>query len=445
MRILMLAQFYHPVIGGEERHVRDLAAFLARRGHKVGVATLWREGLPEREADQEVDVFRLRGLTQRWRGLFSDPNRTHAPPFPDQGLMAAVRRLIASEGIEIVHAHNWLVHSYLPLKRSGGPRLVVTLHDLSLTCATKTGMRRDEACSGPGPVKCSACAARHYGAAKGLVTLAANSAAGVFERRLVDFFLPVSRAIAEGSRLRGGPTPYEIVPNFICDDVAALDCEPDEHIGLLPKQPFFLFVGDLRRFKGVDVLSEAYAELDGAPPLVLIGRKCHDTPTRWPENVHVFHDWPHAAIMHAWSRSMAGVLPSVGPEAFGIVLLEAMASGKPVIASNVGGIPDIVEDNVDGLLVRAGDRRGLAAAMAALVADEGLRRRLAAGALRKAKAFTASRVVPRIEAVYREVLTRTRPAAAVETSASEGLWAGRLTFEGHFAPPHDARGEDDAR
>ena len=142
---------------------------------------------------------------------------------------------------------------------------------------------------------------------------------------------------------------------------------------------------------------------------------------------------------------MAGVLPSVGPEAFGIVLLEAMASGKPVIASNVGGIPDIVEDNVDGLLVRAGDRRGLAAAMAALVADEGLRRRLAAGALRKAKAFTASRVVPRIEAVYREVLTRTRPAAAVETSASEGLRAGRLTFEGHFAPPHDARGEDDAR
>ena len=100
--------------------------------------------------------------------------------------------------------------------------------------------------------------------------------------------------IAVGSRLPGGPTPYEVVPNFVRDDVAALDGEADERLERLPKQPFILFVGDLRRFKGVHVLIEAYAELDGAPPLVLIGRKCHDTPTRWPKNVHVFHDWPHA-------------------------------------------------------------------------------------------------------------------------------------------------------
>ena len=77
---------------------------------------------------------------------------------------------------------------------------------------------------------------------------------------------------------------------------------------------------------------------------------------------------------------MIGVLPSIGPEAFGIVLLEAMASGKPVIASTAGGIPDIVEDNVSGLLVRPGDPRGLAQAMGALVTDEPFRGRLAAGA-----------------------------------------------------------------
>ena len=99
MRILMLAQFYPPVIGGEERHVCDLAAFLARRGHWVGVATLWQEGLPEREVNQGVKIFRIRRLMQRWRGLFSDASRTHAPPFPDPGLAAGLRRILPQNAL----------------------------------------------------------------------------------------------------------------------------------------------------------------------------------------------------------------------------------------------------------------------------------------------------------------------------------------------------------
>ena len=430
MRILMLAQFYPPVIGGEERHVRDLAMILARRGHFVGVATVWREGLPEREVDEGVHVFRISGLTQKWRGLFSDASRTHVPPFPDPGLVAALQSVIAAERIDVVHAHNWLLHSFLPLKRADGPRLVVTLHDLSLTCATKSAIWRGEACCGPGLAKCGPCAASHYGAAKGSVTLAGNWLASHFERRLVDRFLPVSNAIAVGSKLPGGPTPYEVVPNFVRDDIATLNGEADKRLEQLPRQPFILFVGDLRRFKGVHVLIEAYAGLVGVPPLVLIGRKCFDTPTEWPKNVHVFHDWPHAAVMHAWSRSLAGVLPSVGPEACATVLMEAMASGKPAITSTAGGNPDIVEDNVSGLLVQPGDAHGLARAIRTLVADEPLRRRLAAGALRRAATFKASNVVPRIEAVYRDVLDRKRPAAAtVDRFASDSLAAGRIPLK----------------
>ena len=430
MRILMLAQFYPPDIGGEERHVRDLAANLAKRGHWVGVATIWHEGLPEREVDQGVNIFRIRGLTQRWRVLYSDAGRKHAPPFPDPGLVAALRSILASERIDLVHAHNWLLHSFLPLKRADGPRLVVSLHDLSLVCATKSAIWRGEACGGPGLAKCGRCAASHYGAAKGTVTLAGNWISSSFERRLVDCFLPVSHAIAVGSKLPGGSARYEVVPNFVRDDVAALDGEADERLEQLPREPFILFVGDLRRFKGVHVLSEAYAGLAGAPPLVLIGRKCHDTPSHWPKNVHVFHNWPHSAVMRAWSRSLAGVLPSIGPEACATVLMEAMASGRPTIASNAGGNPDIVDDNVNGLLVKPGDPRGLAAAISALAADEGLRARLAAGALQKVKAFKASNVVPRIEAVYGDVLNRKRPGAAtVDRFASDSLAAGRIPLK----------------
>src|SRR5437868_1995942 len=61
MRILMLTQFYPPMIGGETGHVRNLSIELVARGHDVAVVTLWREDLPEFECDQGVRVYRIRG------------------------------------------------------------------------------------------------------------------------------------------------------------------------------------------------------------------------------------------------------------------------------------------------------------------------------------------------------------------------------------------------
>src|SRR5258708_3921801 len=117
MRILMLAQFYPPTIGGEERHVRNLSIELAARGHAVSVATLWHEGLAEYEMDQGVRIHRIRGTMQRMAALFSEQERQYAPPFPDPEALNAIRHILASEQPDIVHAHNWLVHSFTPLKQ----------------------------------------------------------------------------------------------------------------------------------------------------------------------------------------------------------------------------------------------------------------------------------------------------------------------------------------
>src|SRR4051812_17748896 len=136
MRILMLAQFYPPIIGGEERHVRNLSAALVARGHEGAVATLWHEGMAEFEIDDGgVRIYRMRGTLQRVEGLFSETGRRHAPPFPDPELMWALRGVIKRERPEIVHAHNWMVHSFQPIKRWSGASLVMTLHDYSLACA----------------------------------------------------------------------------------------------------------------------------------------------------------------------------------------------------------------------------------------------------------------------------------------------------------------------
>ncbi len=404
MRILMLAQFYPPIIGGEERHVRNLSIALARRGHDVTVATLQQDGLPALEHDGGVKIRRLQGSMQRLSSVFTEPERTFAPPFPDPELVYGLANAIAEDKPQVVHAHNWLLHSFLPLKRRAGPRFVVTLHDFSLICARKIAMHQGRLCNGPGPTKCFFCASGHYGLVKGAVTAVSNWASGALERRLVDKFLAVSSAVAAGNELPRGDVPYEVVPNFVPDDVAELSPEPQSYLDLLPAQGYLLYVGDLTVLKGVKALIDAYASLQSAPPLVLIGRRGADTPTDLPPNVHILNNWPHAAVMHAWNRSLFGIAPSILPEACATVVMEAMSLGKPMIATRVGGMVDLVDDEKTGLLVPPNDTGALANAIRRLLNDSDLRTRMSAEALVKVEQFKAKTVVPRIEDVYSNLL-----------------------------------------
>ena len=139
---------------------------------------------------------------------------------------------------------------------------------------------------------------------------------------------------------------------------------------------------------------------------MLIGRPCPDTPARLPPNVHIFADWPHAAVMHAWSKCLFAVAPSILPEACATVVMEAMALGKPVIATRVGGMPDILDDGQNGVLVEPGDTTALAGAMRLLIDDADLRARMSAAALVKVETFKAKAVVPRIEGIYSSLLER---------------------------------------
>jgi glycosyltransferase involved in cell wall biosynthesis len=418
MRILMLSQFYPPVIGGEEQHVRNLGAALAARGHEVTVATLWSEGLPEREIDRGVRVERLRGTLRRASWLFSETGRRHVPPFPDPELTAGLRRMIARDRPEIVHGHNWLIHSFLPLKRWSGAKLLLTLHDFSFICPRKSFMAGERLCSGPGLVKCLNCAAGQYGRLKGAVTTVGNWGMGLVERREVDLFLPVSRAVANGNGLVREGLRHVVVPNFAPDDVTRVAGDYTEYLAQLPDEPFLLFVGDVRRGKGVDVLLKAYAELQGAPPLVLIGRECPDGPASLPANVLRFKDWPHDAVMGAWARSLVGLVPSIVPDACPTVAIEAMASGRPVVGARVGGLPDLVADGETGLLVPPDDVPALRGAIQRLLDDADLRERMGRAGLRRAPLFQATSVVSRIEAIYEDVLGAGRRSASVGGTAS---------------------------
>ena len=421
MRILMLAQFYPPIIGGEERHVRSLSQALARAGHDVVVATHNLPGeAPEAIDEAGVRVVRMRGLSQRLSALFSDGERRFAPPFPDPEVTWRLRRIVKDFKPDIVHAHNWIVHSFLPVRPFTKAPLVLTLHDYGMACPKKTLMQGDNLCSGRGFAKCLACSRDQYGLIKGAVTTTANRISSVAERMAVDKFLTVSRAVADGNALDALGVDFEAVPNFIPDSYAA-DAFDAARCASLPDEPYLLFVGDLRRMKGLDATLQAYAQLERKPPLVLIGRRCPDTPDNLPDGVRLFESWPHADIMEAWRRCGIAVIPSLWPDPCPTVVMEAMSCGKPVVATRSGGIPDMVDDGINGRLVEPGDSDALATALQELIDDNVLAKRMGMASLDKVKGFRASSVVPRILDVYRQArIKRARISAVEERPAAAG-------------------------
>jgi glycosyltransferase involved in cell wall biosynthesis len=417
MRILLLAQFFPPDIGGEERHVFNLAKTLAERGHEVAVATQRMVDVPDQETlASGVRVHRFGTAAMRLPGVYST-SRPHHPPLPDPLGVRELSRIARQERPDVVHAHNWIVNSAVALRRSAptGSRfgLVLTLHDFSHVCATKRLMRMGSAaCEGPAVARCLPCATAMYGPAVGPLTAAATALMRPWKNRAIDHVVCVSNAVASGSHIPRGPNS-SIIPNFVLDEAVlgradevgqgwAEDIPPG-----LPREEFLLFVGELSRDKGVPTLLRAYESLGPErPPLLLVGRRTSDTPAHFPDGAQVCAEWPHDHVMAAFRQCLFAVLPSICLDACPTTVLEAMASGRPVVATTTGGIVDMIVDGENGLLVPPDDEYKLATAMARLLNDSGLRTRLSAGAQEHVQRFTASSVAERLESVYARVAPR---------------------------------------
>ncbi len=401
VRILMLAQFYPPIIGGEERHVYNLSVELVARGHEVAVATIQHGQEPLFTIEKGVRVYRVPSTMKRLQRLLGEKERYHAPPFPDPEILQALRYVIQKECPEIIHAHNWLLHSYTPLKAWSKAKFVVTLHDYSQICVTKRLMRQGQICETRMLHDCLQCAKQHYGI-KGAVITLAHRTSRELECKVVDMFIPVSQAVARGTRLAERKLQYRVIPNFVPNMLAETRCTTHQLLAHLPQSRFLLFVGDIVADKGVEVLLNAYAQLECDIPLVLIGRAEKDLYL--PPNTYLFESWPHEAVLGAWQRCMLALVPSICPDACPTVAMEAMSMGKPIIGSRIGGLTDIVVDNETGLLVTPGDSQELQAAIHCLLNDPRRCERMGHRAREYVTALQAQAVVTKIEQVYLELL-----------------------------------------
>jgi glycosyltransferase involved in cell wall biosynthesis len=412
MRILHLAQFLPPVPGGEERHVWNLARELATRGHDVtllGFAT--EEDGPGEAVSEGVRVVRVRTAASRLPVLYSDKSRPHALPLPDPAVSRAIRRELAEHRFDVVHAHNWIVNSALGATANAGVPLVMTLHDYSHICVTKRLMEHGRTrCPGPAPKRCLSCAAAHYGAANGAVTLAANAWSARRRAKRIADAAAVSSAVADAVTVPAGHWLHDaqlrtrVVHNFIPDEIVVDEIPPTA-----PDAPL-LFVGDLSPDKGVQTLLDAYARLKSPPPLVLAGRST--TPWQFPPGAQWAGPLPHADVVALFRSARAVVVPSVWADPCPTVVLEAMAAGRPVIAAASGGILDMVVDGRTGLLFTPGDVAALADALTSVLQNPDLTTTFGVAGRDRAREFTVSAIVERIERMYADAIH------GVEVSAS---------------------------
>lgn len=401
----MLAQSFAPVIGGEERVVEDLSLELAARGHEVTVATLRQPGGDPVAPGGGVRVRALRSSISRISRENSD--RVYAPPVPDPETVLDLRRVLREEQPDVVHAHNWIVHSYLPLARRCPAPLVLSLHDYGLICPTKRLLRDGRVCSGPGPLKCLLNAAKQYGPARAPLVEAGTLLRRGTVHRQVDLFLPISSTVAELCRL-GPEDRWRLSPNFIAD-LPAPPRDPGP-LTRLPTQPFVLYFGDLTLDKGVENLIAAYGGIADAPPLVLLGRDYLGAGTQRP-GVHALGPVPYPHAIEALRRSLFSVAPSIWAEPFGMVALQTAKARKAIVASDIGGLRDIVVDGETGLLVPPGETAPLREALERLLGDEDLRARLGQAASRRAEeVFSPAVLVPEVEASYRLAIEARRGA-----------------------------------
>jgi glycosyltransferase involved in cell wall biosynthesis len=163
----------------------------------------------------------------------------------------------------------------------------------------------------------------------------------------------------------------------------------------LPPRPQALFVGVLERYKNVDGLAEAWRRAASRVPeaqLRLVGSGALSGVVKqavadFPEQVTWTQQLSQAEVSDALDDSTFLVLPSRS-EGMGRVVIEAFCRGRPVVGTRVGGIPDLVQDGVNGLLVEPGDTDALADALVRLLTDRELAERLAAGAASSARDWT---------------------------------------------------------
>jgi phosphatidylinositol alpha-mannosyltransferase len=227
----------------------------------------------------------------------------------------------------------------------------------------------------------------------------------------VDVGIAVSEAAASFLRRALPAAEVDIVPNGV--DVAVFDSPVGEPFAL-PGGRRIAWVNRLDPQKGFPVAVAAFAKVVEVVPdarLVVAGdgadREALGLLSRAVrERVHLLGTVPHDRVPMLHAVCEAFVAPAWGQESFGIALVEAMAAGLPVVASDIPGYREVMDHGVEGLLVPPRDPGALAAGLVRVLTEPGLAARLGEAGRERAREYDWSPVVDRLEALYARAIGR---------------------------------------
>ena len=372
MRIVHLAKYYAPAVGGIETHVRQLALAQSTQGHDVTVVCINHAAAStHRENDFDVRLIRV--------GRIGTLARFDFCPAARQEVVAA-----CATDADIIHLH-------VP-----NPTMLLTLASIRRGAPIVIGYHSD---------------------------IVRQKTLGRFLRPFeLAVFRRAARIIAASPTYAGGSSllqrfdwKTETIPYGIdlepfanpADDALAFADELRERY----KRPLWLAVGRMVYYKGFNVAISALADMDGT--LLLVGSGPLERDLRRQANdlgvsdrVVFLSRLSQSQLIGAYHAATAFLFPSnARSEAFGLVQVEAMASGCPVINANIphSGVPWVSQHEVSGLTVPVNDAKSLATAATRLAGDEVLRTRLGASARRRADSFAHTEMNRQMTEVYAAV------------------------------------------
>jgi glycosyltransferase involved in cell wall biosynthesis len=407
---ICIVNTFHYRRGGDSTYAFDLAALLQAHGDEVvHFAMRHPSNAPSEFESYFVEQVDYRAIAEGGgvvAKIRSFPRSLYS--FEARRKFAA---LLDDRRPDVVHLQNFRRHltfSIVPEARRRGIPVVMTAHDYDSICPNSvlfTRGRPCEVCKGRDFYKAVAVGCKD-GKRAGSLAIALE---GYFVRLmryydLVDVIVTPSRFAKEKIVEFGfDATKVTAIPNFV--DVS-------RYSPTYADSGYVVCAGRLAPEKGIPVLLEALKQLPDLKVLII-----GEGPSRADlEDIAVKAGLGNTEFMGYVARDRLleivasasfVVTPSVSPENFPYAVLEAFALGKPVVASAVGGLPEMVEDGVTGLVVEPGDAAGLAAAMKRLTADRGLAMRMGeAGRRRVETEWDAASHYRSIRALYKSLVER---------------------------------------
>ncbi len=357
MKILHIDQHYE-FKGGTEQYLLSVMAFLEQKGHEQCIVYGKRSKATLRSTERKS--YYLPEIT----------TELHNEELP------ALQKIIKNENPDIIYLHN--VHNISAVELCSALKPTIRyIHDPSLTCFTHWKLLPPDLtniCTNRLGLSCFT---------KGCLTFSPKGLKRFFTRkREIKIHQKLATIIVASNYMKklliqnGIPEKkISIIPYFVTSPPERNDTKPADN-----EVPSLFYAGIMHRVKGVDLLLHALAELqdDFKASFAGVGEQLEEYKAL-AEKLGIskklqFLGWvPNEKLMQGYKEADIVVVPSFWVEAFCIVGIEAMASGRPVIGFDTGGIADWLHHNENGLLVKRGDVKALTAAIQKLIEEKALR------------------------------------------------------------------------